>query len=158
VKQKLKYSVKLRREVITEGWKAELVLECDVWCPCAASGTPRHRSGRGDTGSHASHVPSLPTHVCTMSPEAIRDEVETLKTDFNARVTQILFDSMLCAYYTGCVPLCFAQVMHVFTLCVSAVKLSPAQNSFLLKIRRFRFVGRKILLILLAFSFQGFPG
>jgi len=48
-----------------------------------------------------------------MSPEAIRDEVETLKTDFNGRVTQILFDSMLCAYYMGCVPLCFAQVMYV---------------------------------------------
>jgi len=78
----------------------------------AGGGTPRHRSGRGDSAGHSSHTAALPVHVCTMSPEAIRDEVETLKTDFNSRVTQILFDSMLCAYYMGCVPLCFAQVVY----------------------------------------------
>jgi len=83
-----------------------------------AGGTPRHRAGRGDSAGHASHATALPVHVCTMSPEAIRDEVETLKTDFNCRVTQILFDSMLCAYYMGCVPLCFAQVVASFMYCV----------------------------------------
>jgi len=77
----------------------------------AGGGTLRHRAGRGDSIGHSGHVVALPVHVCTMSPEAIRDEVETLKTDFNSRVTQILFDSMLCAYYMGCVPLCFAQVV-----------------------------------------------
>jgi len=82
-----------------------------VWC--IAGGTPRHRSGRGDNAGHSNHGAAIPVHVCTVSPEAVRDEVETLKTDFNGRVTQILFDSMLCAYYMGCVPLCFAQVVYI---------------------------------------------
>jgi len=77
---------------------------------CFAVSTPRHRGGRGDNAVHYGNASYLPLHVCSSSPEAIRDEVETLKTDFNGRVTQILFDSMLCAYYMGCVPLCFAQV------------------------------------------------
>lgn len=80
-----------------------------LWQQEKGGGTPRHRAGRGDNIGHLSHGAALPVHVCTLSPEAIRDEVETLKTDFNGRVTQILFDSMLCAYYMGCVPLCFAQ-------------------------------------------------
>ncbi|ELU03660.1 hypothetical protein CAPTEDRAFT_136452, partial [Capitella teleta] len=42
-------------------------------------------------------------------PETVRDEVEALKTDFNSRMKQVLFSSMLCAYYVGFVPLWFAQ-------------------------------------------------
>ncbi|XP_052811219.1 transmembrane protein 39A-B-like isoform X3 [Mya arenaria] len=48
-------------------------------------------------------------HNCVMSPEVIRDEVENLKVDFNNRVKQILFNSMLTSYYMTFVPLCFAQ-------------------------------------------------
>ncbi|XP_066993587.2 transmembrane protein 39A isoform X3 [Anabrus simplex] len=50
-----------------------------------------------------------PTHSCSMSPQAIRDEVEILKTDFNNRMKQVLFSSVLNAYYAGFVPCCFAQ-------------------------------------------------
>lgn len=48
-------------------------------------------------------------HNCVMTPDVIREEVETLKIDFNNRVKQILFNSMLIAYYMTFVPLCFAQ-------------------------------------------------
>jgi hypothetical protein len=48
-----------------------------------------------------------------MSPQAIREEVEVLKTDFNNRMKQILFSSVLNAYYAGFVPCCFAQVITV---------------------------------------------
>ncbi|XP_063242588.1 transmembrane protein 39A [Bacillus rossius redtenbacheri] len=50
-----------------------------------------------------------PLHNCSSSPHAIRDEVEGLKTDFNNRMKQILFSSVLNAYYAGFVPCCFAQ-------------------------------------------------
>lgn len=50
-----------------------------------------------------------PLHNCSMSPHAIREEVETLKTDFNNRMKQVLFSSVLNAYYAGFVPCCFAQ-------------------------------------------------
>ena len=83
-----------------------LFISTNCFCLPVGGGTPRHRL-------HEQVVKELPTHVCTMSPEAIREEVEMLKTDFNGRVTQILFNSMLCAYYMGCVPLCFAQVSLV---------------------------------------------
>lgn len=49
-------------------------------------------------------------HNCVLTPDIIREEVEVLKIDFNNRVKQILFNSMLSAYYMTFVPLCFAQV------------------------------------------------
>jgi hypothetical protein len=54
-----------------------------------------------------------PLHNCSMSAQAIREEVEVLKTDFNNRMKQILFSSVLNAYYAGFVPCCFAQVIIV---------------------------------------------
>ena len=72
---------------------------------CAGSlndkGTPKHKSKETKQQLH---------HMCSTSPEAVRDEVDMLKTDFNNRLKQVLFSSMLCAYYMGFVPLCFAQV------------------------------------------------
>lgn len=48
-------------------------------------------------------------HNCSMNPDIIRQEVEILKKDFNHRIRQILFNSLLTAYYMTFVPLCFAQ-------------------------------------------------
>ena len=42
-----------------------------------------------------------------------------LKTDFNDRMKQVLFNSMLSAYYMAFVPLCFAQVMNLFSITIS---------------------------------------
>ena len=53
-------------------------------------------------------------HNCVLTPDIVRDEVENLKIDFNNRVKQVLFNSMLTAYYMTFVPLCFAQVGCVF--------------------------------------------
>ncbi|XP_075227233.1 transmembrane protein 39A isoform X2 [Lycorma delicatula] len=52
---------------------------------------------------------SKPLHSCSTSPQTIREEVDFLKTDFNNRMKQILFSSVLNAYYAGFVPCCFAQ-------------------------------------------------
>ncbi len=61
------------------------------------------------TKSNPDKEPTL-FHSCVLTPDIIRDEVEMLKVDFNNRVKQILFNSMLTAYYMTFVPLCFAQV------------------------------------------------
>ncbi|XP_052237907.1 transmembrane protein 39A-like isoform X2 [Dreissena polymorpha] len=60
------------------------------------------------TKSNPDKEPTL-FHSCVLTPDIIRDEVEMLKVDFNNRVKQILFNSMLTAYYMTFVPLCFAQ-------------------------------------------------
>jgi len=43
------------------------------------------------------------------SPELVRMEVAITKTDFNARLKQVLFNSLLNCYYAGAVPCLFAQ-------------------------------------------------
>ena len=52
----------------------------------------------------------VPVHVCSSSPEEVRSEAECLRTDFNARLSQVIFNSMFCCYYSACMPLCFSQV------------------------------------------------
>ena len=66
-----------------------------------AAGTPRHKARESSR--------EIPVHVCDINPDNARIEVEYLKTDFNARIKQGLFNSMACAYYMGLVPLCFAD-------------------------------------------------
>ena len=53
---------------------------------------------------------TLPIHSCDMVPENCRGEVEFLKSDFNARFKQCLFNSFTCAYYVAIAPLCFTDV------------------------------------------------
>lgn len=60
--------------------------------------------------SDAPGIGGRPLHSCTSNATAIRVEVENLKTDFNNRMKQVLFSSVLNAYYAGFVPCCFAQV------------------------------------------------
>ncbi|KAG9508686.1 Transmembrane protein 39A-A [Fragariocoptes setiger] len=48
-------------------------------------------------------------HVCSNEPDEIREEVERLRTIFNERLKYILFKSILIAYYSSFVPLCFTQ-------------------------------------------------
>jgi len=43
------------------------------------------------------------------SPELVRMEVAITKTDFNARLKQVLFNALMNAYYAGCIPCLFAQ-------------------------------------------------
>ncbi|XP_076445240.1 transmembrane protein 39A-B-like isoform X2 [Babylonia areolata] len=82
----------------------------------------KHRGGvRESSPQSSSTSPSCPMtgpsgdkdpllfHNCTLTPDVVREEVEILKTDFNDRMKQVLFNSMLSAYYMTFVPLCFAQ-------------------------------------------------
>lgn len=55
-----------------------------------------------------------PLHACSSNPVDIRKEVENLKTSFNMRMKQILFNSILNAYYAGFIPCCFAQVKKLY--------------------------------------------
>lgn len=48
-------------------------------------------------------------HNCSNQPDEIREEVERLRTIFNARLKIVLFKSILLAYYSSFVPICFAQ-------------------------------------------------
>lgn len=66
-------------------------------------------SGSKTKGSGARGATYAINHVCSMSADAVREEVEMLKTDFNARLKQVLFNSLLVAYYLSFVPCCFAQ-------------------------------------------------
>lgn len=50
-----------------------------------------------------------PLHACSHNPIEIRAEVENLKTNFNNRMKQILFSSIINSYYAGFIPCCFAQ-------------------------------------------------
>lgn len=52
----------------------------------------------------------VPAHTCPPSPELIRSEVEELKSDFNRRIKEVLFNSLFSAYYVAFLPLCFVQV------------------------------------------------
>ncbi|KAK9511404.1 hypothetical protein O3M35_000065 [Rhynocoris fuscipes] len=58
---------------------------------------------------HKTKILGKPCHSCSTTPQTIREEVDKLKTDFNNRMKQILFSSMINAYYAGFVPCCFAQ-------------------------------------------------
>ena len=68
-------------------------------------------SSKRDTPKHRMKEP---IHSCSNSPETIREEVDTLKTDFNRRVKHVLFNSIVAAYYMAFIPLCFAQVKYLF--------------------------------------------
>lgn len=48
-------------------------------------------------------------HSCSNQPDEIRDEVGKLKAVFNERLTFVLIKSILLAYYSSFVPICFAQ-------------------------------------------------
>lgn len=49
-------------------------------------------------------------HCCASGAPGIRNEVELLKADFNSRLKQIIFSSVVGAYYSSYIPWCFAQV------------------------------------------------
>lgn len=80
------------------------------------SDPPLHRSKdflallRENLREQFSSPAHIPTHSCPPSPELIRTEVEELKTDFNRRIKEVLFNSLFSAYYVAFLPLCFVKV------------------------------------------------
>ena len=49
---------------------------------------------------------------CSIKPDTVRYEAQCLITDFNLRIKQILFNSLISAYYVGFIPLKFTQVIY----------------------------------------------
>lgn len=74
-------------------------------------------TNKGSSNKSQQDVQRTLQHLCYFSPEAVRDEVELLKTDFNNRMKQVLFNSLLSAYYTGFIPCCFAQSVLHYDVC-----------------------------------------
>ncbi|XP_063067663.1 transmembrane protein 39A [Engraulis encrasicolus] len=58
----------------------------------------------------------VPTHTCPHSPELIRTEVEELKTNFNRRIKEVLFNSLFSAYYVAFLPLCFVKSTQYYDM------------------------------------------
>ncbi|KAH8402238.1 hypothetical protein KR009_010623 [Drosophila setifemur] len=78
------------------------------------------------------YINDLPVHSCSTNAVDIRDEVETLRHDFNRRFKQLIFTSMLNAYYSGLVPCCLAMsvqynviraAQHCIIVCLGAFSL-----------------------------------
>jgi len=46
---------------------------------------------------------------CTLSPDSVRYEAECLRTDFNLRIKQVIFNSVVSAYFVGFIPVKFTQ-------------------------------------------------
>ncbi|MFT7808649.1 transmembrane protein 39A-like [Arapaima gigas] len=65
---------------------------------------------------HFSSHTSVPVHTCPLSPELIRSEVEELKTDFNRRIKEVLFNSLFSAYYVAFLPLCFVKTTRYYDM------------------------------------------
>ncbi|XP_010884791.1 transmembrane protein 39A [Esox lucius] len=60
----------------------------------------------------------IPHHTCPQppSPELIRSEVEELKSDFNRRIKEVLFNSLFSAYYVAFLPLCFVKSTQYYDM------------------------------------------
>ena len=50
-------------------------------------------------------------------PDEVRNEVDLLLSDLVVRLKQLLFNSLLCAYYVGFIPVQFADVSMDRTGC-----------------------------------------
>lgn len=55
------------------------------------------------------YLNGIPTHSCSTNPITIRAEIEVLRADYNNRFKQVVFTSLLNAYYAAFIPCCFAQ-------------------------------------------------
>ncbi|XP_053722227.1 transmembrane protein 39A isoform X1 [Synchiropus splendidus] len=68
-----------------------------------------------------SSPPLMPTHNCPShtqpnTPDLIRAEVEELKSDFNRRIKEVLFNSLFSAYYVAFLPLCFVRSTQYYDM------------------------------------------
>ena len=94
---------------------------------------PPHQVQRNEMKYTWEHSLLLPAH-----PEEIRKEVDILLSDLIVRLKQLLFNSILCAYYVGFIPMQFADV--------SEVHESVVLSSFIVLVCVFVFISREGLL------------
>lgn len=58
----------------------------------------------------------IPSHSCSTNPAVIRAEIDVLRTDYNNRFKQVVFTSLLNAYFAAFIPCCFAQSFLYYDL------------------------------------------
>lgn len=63
------------------------------------------------------------------TPDEVREEVDLLLSDLIVRLKQLLFNSLLCAYYVGFIPVQFADVSIVDKYYCVLVDYVPLGNS-----------------------------
>ncbi|XP_058885216.1 transmembrane protein 39A-like [Acipenser ruthenus] len=71
---------------------------------------------RENLKEHFNNPTSIPVHSCPLSPDLIRNEVECLKSDFNKRIKEVLFNSLFSAYYVAFLPLCFVKSTQYYDM------------------------------------------
>ena len=71
----------------------------------------------------------IQTLLLPATPDEIRGEVDLLLSDLIVRLKQLLFNSLLCAYYVGFIPMQFAEVSYTISVDAS-IQLPdfPLQN------------------------------
>lgn len=77
--------------------------------------TPELNTSAKSKNSSSGKIPAAVGHTCSMSAQTVRDEVEVLKNDFNDRLKQVLFNTLLVVHGT-LLPCYFAQV-RIFQHC-----------------------------------------
>ena len=75
-------------------------------------GSTTTTNGHVQTGTSDSQESAQSTgkEPCHLSPDNVRYEAQCLRTDFTLRMKQIIFNSIISAYYVGFIPLKFTQV------------------------------------------------
>ena len=63
-----------------------------------------------ENGSKCFSVAEIRTLLLPATPEEIRSEVDILLSDLVIRLKQLLFNSLICAYYVGFIPIQFTEV------------------------------------------------
>ncbi len=65
------------------------------------------------------YINGTPLHCCSTNPSTIRAEIDALKKDFNNRFKQVVFTTLLNAYYASVIPCCFAQKFLYYDIWVT---------------------------------------
>ena len=73
---------------------------------------PRNKVLSSDTGSsfQADNELRFNQRHCSVSPDVVRSEAEGHRLDFNFKIKRVLFQSFICAYYVGFIPMRFSKV------------------------------------------------
>ena len=83
---------------------------------------PRRFLDHVTAARYGSHFSASNMLLLPVSPEIIRQEVNVLISDLIVRLKQLLFNSLLCAYYVGFIPIQFTPVSYECLECVRATK------------------------------------
>uniref|UniRef100_A0A8C6TBH6 Transmembrane protein 39A n=1 Tax=Neogobius melanostomus TaxID=47308 RepID=A0A8C6TBH6_9GOBI len=99
-----------------------------VYVPLRPNWLRRRSSGRGTfcfcyvkISASSSPAPAhahsqMPSGPALAHPDMIRAEVEELKSDFNRRIKEVLFNSLFSAYYVAFLPLCFVKSTQYYDM------------------------------------------